>query len=275
MSMYAVLMLCGGLAGVTTVLFGFGGGFVVVPLLYTMLTMTHAAGSAVAQAAMQIAVATSSCVMIFGASMATWRHHRAGNVDWPRIRAMGAYIAVGAVVGAAAASWLNGDWVRWAFVAYLAVTIVDSTLRPGFMHAGPGTARPMTAGATAAIGIGIGAIAAFLGVGGSVMTVPLMRRRGATMTQATAMANPLSLPMAIAATVTYVALAWQHGATFGPGHAGHVDLLAFVVLAAGSWVGIRLAARWIGRIPDRVHAVTYVALLALVLVMMVAGGSLA
>ena len=269
MLMYAVLLVCGGLAGVTTVLFGFGGGFVVVPLLYTMLTMTHDAGSPVAQAATQIAVATSSCVMIFGASMATVRHHRAGNVDWPQARAMGGYIACGAIVGAAAASWLSGDWVRWAFVAYLAVTIVDSALRPGFMHARPPAAQPMTAASTAAVGLGIGTIAAFLGVGGSVMTVPLMRRRGATMTQATAMANPLSLPMALAATATYVALAWRHGATLGPGHAGFVDLLAFAVLAAGSWAGIRLAARWIGRIPDRIHAVTYVALLAVVLLVMV------
>jgi uncharacterized membrane protein YfcA len=33
-SIYLVLAGFGGLAGVTTVLFGFGGGFVVVPLLY-------------------------------------------------------------------------------------------------------------------------------------------------------------------------------------------------------------------------------------------------
>lgn len=73
-----------------------------------------------------------------------------------------------------------------------------------------------------------------------------------------------------AATATYVALAWRQGATLGPGHAGYVDLLAFAVLAGGSWAGIRLAARWIGRIPDRVHAVTYLALLAGVLGVMLA-----
>ena len=267
--MYLLLLLSGAVAGVTTVLFGFGGGFVVVPLLYAMLTLTHGADSAVGQAAMHIAVATSTCVMIFGASLSTWRHHRARNVDWRQARQLGGYIGLGAICGATAAVWLSGDWVRWAFVAYLGATILDSTLRPGFLHGSPAQARTLSRPATAAIGVGIGTIASFLGVGGSVMTVPLMRRRGATMTQATAMANPLSLPMAITGTATYVALAWRQGAALGPGHAGYVDLLAFLVLAAGSWAGIRLASPYIVRIPDRIHAVTYIALLSVVLAIMV------
>lgn len=39
--MYLLLLCFGGLAGITTVLFGFGGGFVIVPLLYTVLTGDH------------------------------------------------------------------------------------------------------------------------------------------------------------------------------------------------------------------------------------------
>ena len=41
MWIYLVLAVFGGLAGVTTVLFGFGGGFVVVPLLYRVLLLAH------------------------------------------------------------------------------------------------------------------------------------------------------------------------------------------------------------------------------------------
>ncbi|MFS2163054.1 TSUP family transporter [Variovorax sp. Varisp62] len=64
-----------------------------------------------------------------------------------------------------------------------------------------GRAAPSSIG-TALSGLVIGWIAAFLGVGGSVMTVPLMRRRGIAMGHATAMANPLSLPVALAGTAT-------------------------------------------------------------------------
>ena len=74
--MYSVLLLCGGLAGVTTVLFGFGGGFVVVPLMVTLLVAFHGPDSATGQAAMHIAVATSTALMIFAVSLSTWCHHR-------------------------------------------------------------------------------------------------------------------------------------------------------------------------------------------------------
>ncbi|ARP85394.1 sulfite exporter TauE/SafE family protein [Bordetella genomosp. 9] len=266
--MYGLLLVFGCLAGVTTVLFGFGGGFVVVPLLYAMLAASHAPDTAIARNAMHIAVATSTCVMIFGASMATWRHHRARTLAWEHVRPLAAYIAAGAVAGAAAAVSLSGDWVRWAFVAYLAATILDSLLRPGFLHDASERIRPMSRLATAAAGIIIGTIAAFLGVGGSVMTVPLMRRRGASMTAATAMANPLSLPMALTGTATYVLMQDQSHA-LGAWYAGYVDVRAFVVLAAGSWLGIRVASRWIGRIPDALHARIYLLLLTVVLAVMV------
>uniref|UniRef100_UPI00345B4BEE sulfite exporter TauE/SafE family protein n=1 Tax=Halomonas sp. TaxID=1486246 RepID=UPI00345B4BEE len=268
---YSVLLLCGGMAGVTTVLFGFGGGFVVVPLMYAMLVMSNGVDSVVGQSAMHIAVATSTAVMIFAALLSTWRHQRAGTLSWHQVKPLIGYIAIGAVGGAAAAQAVSGSWVRWAFVVYLVVTIMDSILRPGFMQTETSLMRPMGRSFTAVAGTAIGVIAAFLGVGGSVMTVPLMRRRGASMTAATAMANPLSLPMAITATATYVLLA-RHDVSLGPWHAGYVDLRAFMMLALGSWLGIQLASTWIGRIPDHAHAKIYVLLLVLVLLVMLVIG---
>lgn len=267
--MYFLLLLFGVLAGLTTVLFGFGGGFVVVPVLYLVLLGTYGVDGEVGHAAMHIAVATSTCVMIFGAGMATLRHHKAGTVPWQQVRPLLVYIALGAVPGAAAALALSGGWVRWAFIVYLGLTILDSTLRPGFMQKTSSQIRPMRRWATAAAGVAIGAIAAFLGVGGSVMTVPLMRRRGVTMTAATAAANPLSLPMAVVGTATYILLAWHH-TSLGGWYAGYVDLRACLVLMAGSWLGIRVASLWIGKVPDGIHAKAYIALLGIVLAVMLA-----
>ncbi|WP_286897042.1 sulfite exporter TauE/SafE family protein [Achromobacter sp. UBA2119] len=265
--MYLLLGFFGVLAGVTTVLFGFGGGFVVVPVLYSVLLATYGAESDVGGSAMHIAVATSTCVMIFGASMATLRHYKAGTVPWSQVRPLLGYVALGAVPGAAAAMALSGAWVRWAFIVYLGLTILDSLLRPGFTEEAKARTRPLDRLGTAAAGTTIGAIAAFLGVGGSVMTVPLMRRRGASMTAATAAANPLSLPMAVVGSASYVLLAWNV-APLGAWHIGYIDLRACLVLVAGLWLGIRVASRWIGKIPDAIHAKAYVALLCLVLAVM-------
>ncbi|OVZ24411.1 permease, partial [Pseudomonas aeruginosa] len=176
---YLLLFLCGCLTGVSAVLFGFGGGFVVVPLLYHLLQLGRAADDPLAQAAMQVAVATSTCVMIVNAALATYRHRRAGSLLRAYVWPLGAYIGVGAVLGAALVGLASGDFIRLAFVAYLAITILDCLLRRGFLsRAEERQARPLGVGETRLGGTLIGAIATFLGVGGSVMTVPLLRRCG-------------------------------------------------------------------------------------------------
>ncbi|MEG6802795.1 sulfite exporter TauE/SafE family protein, partial [Pseudomonas aeruginosa] len=86
------------------------------------------------------------------------------------------------------------DFIRLANVAYLAITILYCQMPRGYLsRAEQRQARPLGVGETRLGGTLIGAIATVLGVGGSVMTVPLLRRCGLSMTQAASMANPLSL----------------------------------------------------------------------------------
>lgn len=265
--LYLLFVLFGCLTGLTTVLFGFGGGFVVVPLLYRALSAADAHGPG--QSAMHIAVATSTAVMILSASLATRKHRLAGNILWSYVWPLGGFIGLGAIMGAGAATLASSDVVRLAFVAYLGVTLLDCLARRGFLaRAGQDSPQRLGQAQTVAGGLAIGAVATFLGVGGSVMTVPLLRRRGLSMAQATAMANPLSLPVAVPGTLAYVAMAWYQPVALGSGYLGYIDLAAFGLLSIGALAGIRLAAPLAGRIPDRVHARVYLGLLALVMVSM-------
>lgn len=101
------------------------------------------------------------------------------------------------------------------------------------------------------------------------MTVPLMRRRSAEMAQATAMANPLSLPMALTGTLTYILLARNETSEFGSGFAGYVDIQAFVLLIAGSSAGAETLCSADWPYPDRFYAKSYLALLIFVLLVMI------
>lgn len=65
------LFICGVACGVTTRLFGFGGGFVTVPLISFLVTAVWGAQSDVGGQAMHIAVATSALVMLCAALLAT------------------------------------------------------------------------------------------------------------------------------------------------------------------------------------------------------------
>lgn len=254
------LVLCGCLTGATTVLFGFGGGFVTVPVVYAVSAAT--AGSE----AMHVAVATSAAVMVVNASIATVAHARAGGLHRQYLYPLAVFIAVGAVVGAAAADTVPDRALHLLFCAYLVVAIADIVLRRGFLT---GEGRPQALGriTTMAGGVGIGAVAAFLGVGGSVVTVPLLRRRGLPMVEAAAMANPLSVPVAVVATIVYSLAAPPDSRG---GALGYVDLTAAVALLAGALPTIALVKRSVVRVPDRVHAIAYPVFLTGVLIAMAA-----
>jgi uncharacterized membrane protein YfcA len=248
--MIAVLVGFGCLSGVTTVLFGFGGGFVTVPVVYSV--------AASGPQAMHVAVGTSVAVMVVNAAGGTLAQYRTGRLRREYLWPLAGFVAVGAGLGALGATAAPDGLLRVLFAAYLGVTIVDSAVRRGFLRR-EGDPRPLGWRAASLGGITIGAVASFLGVGGSVLTVPLLRRRGLPMAHAVAMANPLSLPVAVVATTVYLTVPAPDGSR-------GVDLLAGALLLAGSLPTIAIARRLLPHVPDRVHAVAYVGLLVVALV---------
>lgn len=251
--MFLTVVGVGCLIGLTTVLFGFGGGFITVPVVLALVTARGGADP------MHTAVATSAAVMVVTAAVATLTQLRSGRLQRRYLWPLAAFVAAGAGLGALAAGRAAERTLHLLFIGYLLLTIVDGIARSGFVDraAGGGT-RPLSRTAVAAGGLGIGAIASFLGVGGSVLTVPLLRRRGLPMADAVAMANPLSVAVAVVATVVYASAP----TVVQPGLLGRIDLAAAAALLCGSLPTITLTRRLVGRLPDRVHAIAYLVLLA-------------
>ncbi|MGG2464879.1 TSUP family transporter [Streptomyces sp. RGM 3693] len=256
------------LTGVTTVLFGFGGGFVAVPVVVW-------ADAALGADAMRVATATSALVMVVNAGFATAVTPRRVLAALRGSGRLLLLLAAGAAAGALATRLAPATLVRWAFIGYVALTVVDLLVRPGFLRpraqaeAAPAAPRPLPA----LLGAPIGAVAAFLGVGGSVMTVPAVRRAGHPMHVATALANPLTLAIALPATAA--SLGGAALPTAGAGHVhlvGLIDLTAAAALLVGALPVIAVLRRRPPRIPDRIYARAYVGLLALVGVAMLLSG---
>lgn len=264
--MSIVLLICIGIfTGATTVLFGFGGGFVTVPVI---LWVSAAAGPNAAT----IAVATSAVVMVVNACIATIATPREILCRLHGTTPLLILLAVGGAVGAIAATHAPEQAIAIGFAVYLGVTILDAVIRPGFLR--PANTRTLTPkpetefAIRPALGLPIGALAAFLGVGGSVMTVPLLRRSGLPMRIAAALANPLTLCVAVPAGAVFL-LASGSGPspeTAGIWLIGTVDLGAAALLLIGSVPVVVLWRRRPPRIPDRVHAWGYIALLIAVLI---------
>lgn len=259
-----VLLGIGVVTGLTTVLFGFGGGFVTVPVIVW-------ADASLGAAAAHVAVATSSVVMVVNACVATAATDRTILRQLRGSAGLMLLLAAGGAFGTIAAQHAPGLVTQWGFVTYLVITMVDLLLRPGFFR--PRTdARSRPGGNTAipvVLGVPIGAVAAFLGVGGSVMTVPLLRRSGRDMRTATSLANPLTIAIAVPAMAIFLTGESTPGGPAAVFLSGSVDLGAATALLAGALPVIITLRRRRPRIPDSVYSWSYLALLVLVTIAMV------
>ncbi|MFE4540894.1 TSUP family transporter [Streptomyces scopuliridis] len=264
----AILVGIGLLTGVTTVLFGFGGGFATVPVVVW-------ADAGLGADAIRVATSTSALVMLVSAAFATAVTPRRVLAALRGSTGLLLLLATGATAGALAARLASPALVLWLFVAYVAVTIVDLLLRPGFLRPRGHIEEPAGGSRTlpAVLGAPIGAVAAFLGVGGSVMTVPAMRRAGHTMHVASALANPLTLAIALPATAVSLGGAALPASVGAHAHlVGLVDPGAAAALLAGALPVIGVLRRRPPRIPDRIYAWAYVGLLTVVVAAMLLSG---
>ncbi|MFE1610692.1 TSUP family transporter [Streptomyces albidoflavus] len=264
-----VLLGVGLLTGTTTVLFGFGGGFVTVPVVVW-------ADSALGGDATRVAVATSVVVMVVNAGFATAVTPRRTLATLRGGGPLLLLLAAGGAAGALTTRLAPAALTHWAFVAYTAVTLADVLLRPGFLRPrGQADASVPPRPLPALVGAPVGAVAAFLGVGGSVMTVPAMRRAGHPMRVAAALANPLTLALSLPAAALHLALAsatTPAPAVADGALAGLVDLRAATALLLGALPVIALLRRHPPRVPDRVHAWAYAGLLGVVVAAMALSG---
>lgn len=259
-----VLISIGILTGLTTVLFGFGGGFVTVPVILW-------ADSSVGTTAGVVAVATSATVMVVNAAVATSATPRSTLTRLRGRSGLLVWLALGGLLGAIGALAVPATITSWGFVLYVLVTILDVVIRPGFLRPAAGK-HEASVGVRipTALGAPIGAVAAFLGVGGSVMTVPLLRRQGFPMGQAAALANPLTLAISVPASLAFLTARHVSDIEGAVLAVGIVDLGAAAALLAGAIPVIVVLRRRPLPIPDRWYAWTYVGLLVAVLAMTLA-----
>src|SRR5258708_20149562 len=91
---YAILVIVGIITGITAGMFGFGGGFVIVPLVYHFFPAYDLLAASDRGYLLQVGVATSTAVMIVGTTYSSLKHHLAGNIDWSAGFPLAAYIGI-------------------------------------------------------------------------------------------------------------------------------------------------------------------------------------
>jgi hypothetical protein len=151
--------------------FGVGGGILMVPLLVFSyeqsgvppLVLTH------------IAIGTSLFVIIFASLTSAYQHGKQGNIDWHSVFMLGSSSALTAFVTTKLAAWLSGRHLQIVFGLIIMASAIKM-LTESKAKAQKKLELSSTPSAFALIGVGLaaGIVAALAGVGGAIVTIPMM-----------------------------------------------------------------------------------------------------
>jgi len=210
--------------GLVLGLLGGGGAILAVPgLVYILHAEPHAA------------IAASLAVVAVGALTGLTMHARSGRVAWLTALQLGVTGAVGALVG----SWLGQQVSGERLLALLGLFMLAAAVLMVRRPAGTGAPATVPTWKTLLIGLGLGVVTGFFGVGGGFLIVP-------------ALTLLLGLPirLAVGTSLTVIAMSSSAG-LLGYLSGGQVDWPLTFLVSLGAVAGAVIGGRLAGAVPER------------------------
>jgi len=153
--------------GFASGLLGVGGGFIMTPVYYLLLTNMGMS----TDIAMKLAFGTSLLVILPTVASGAWRHHKNGAVHWKVAIIMGPCGALAAFGGATLAAYLSGAVLKIIFGSVVLASGVRMLISRPLESEQEIKNNPWL---WAAWAIPIGLVTGLTGLGGGVVAVPVM-----------------------------------------------------------------------------------------------------
>ena len=230
---YALYLATGIFTGFLSGLLGLGGGLIIVPILSFIFAQLGFSTTFV----MQMALGTSLAVIVLTSIASSRAHHSHHNVDWLIVKKIALGIMLGAFLGSLVAAKFDANLLKALFVIYVFVVALQilSSYTPNPARILP--ARP----ALNFVGIIIGWISSFVGIGGGTLSVPFLIYCNIDTKRAIGTSSAIGLPIALAGAAGYVLSGLP--ITNLPAHSlGFVYLPAFVIIALSSLISAPVGA---------------------------------
>ncbi len=220
----AVIAVSGAVAGFLAGLLGVGGGIVVVPALFWVLT--HAGIDASIR--MQVAVATSLATIIPTSIISARAHRKRGSLDEALLKRWLVPAILGAILGSAFASLVDGRLLAGIFGGVAVIVAVQMVAFPGGVALRKELPGPMGQRLMALL---IGGLSSIMGIGGGTLAVPTLSLFSFPIRMAVGTAAGMGLFIAIPATLGFVAGGWNVP-DLPPLSVGYVSLPAGLAILA-------------------------------------------
>ncbi|HYA91367.1 MAG TPA: sulfite exporter TauE/SafE family protein [Thermodesulfobacteriota bacterium] len=168
---FLLFVAVGCVVGFFAGMFGIGGGILIVPVLIFSYEQSGIPWSVLTH----IAIGTSLFVIVFASLTSAYQHAKQRNVDWRSVFVLGFSSAVTALAATRLAAWLSGNHLRIVFALIVMVSAIKMLIESEAQAqkkleflSKPGIPGLM------GVGLAAGIVAALAGVGGAVVTIPMM-----------------------------------------------------------------------------------------------------
>jgi uncharacterized membrane protein YfcA len=240
MEWWIVYLLMGLFVGFFAGLLGIGGGLILVTLMVYLFTVQGFP----ADRLLHLALGTSITSIVFTSLSSLRAHHQHGAVRWDILRIAVPGLIVGTLLGTVVADLLKSKYLAIFFVIFVYYSAVQmfANIKPK-----PTRQLPGKVGMSIAAVI-IGIVSSLVGVGGGVMTIPLMSLCNVPMRQAIGTSAALGLPIAVAGTVGYMVngLGKDHLPALS---VGYVYVPALVGIVVGTFITVPWGAKMAHTMP--------------------------
>jgi uncharacterized membrane protein YfcA len=226
-----VLTLCvaGAVAGITSGLFGNGGGFVVVPALLAVFPFF----TPESEELVKVAIGTSLASIVVSSLRSVMAHKKRGAVDFEVLKSWAVWIVLGVIGGLAIAHHTSSTGLTIVFAAGVLVYSIyflfpDFVVRPGMTFSMPkGIGKAIFA-------FILGGFSALLGIGGGTPTVITMVVCRRTIQQAVATASGVGFLIGLPGALGFLFMTNNNPGAMPVGTIGFINLPALIAISVGS-----------------------------------------
>jgi uncharacterized membrane protein YfcA len=232
------LCLAGAIAGITSGLFGNGGGFVVVPALLAVFPFFTDSPAEL----IKVAIGTSLASIVVSSARSVQAHKKKGAVDFLVLKDWSIWLVVGVVVGLYIASQTSSESLILVFA--IGVLLYSIYFLFPSLFAGTSNTLTMPKGIfKAGLASFLGGFSALLGIGGGTITVMTMVICNRSVHQAIATAAGVGFIIGIPGSIGFL-LMGQDIENLPYGTFGFINIPALVAISVGSIMTAPLGAKW-------------------------------
>lgn len=234
-------------AGLLAGLLGVGGGIVLVPVLFWLLSLTDFPPDLT----MHMAVATSLLTIIFTSISSARSHRKRGSLDRDLLQLWAPGIVLGALCGGISAKFVNADVLRGIFGGIAVIVALNMAWKTTLIWR---NGLPQSRMINTAIAWITGFFSALMGIGGGTLGVPTLVGFGVDIRRAVGTASAFGVLIAVPAVLGFIWAGWSvPGRPWGS--IGYVNLpaalsiLPFTVAFApvGAALSHRISTVWVKR----------------------------